>query len=712
MPRVLLDIAAIGWGRRCRSVLRPYARPALALLLACALGSATIGHVPLVSASPNGEMEETVYLRYAIDRSQVPDWVTARAVTLVIDIGPATVAWAWADGKPLPIRAQYMADAPGDGPASGTLWATTDADEVLVAIQGEGVDLENIGSVKVATLKDDKAWALSLTFDDGFLSVRDYALPELRRYGYRAGVAVIGRWLDRDDSAGWGYCGRDELSELVAAGWGMFNHSYSSFDAPADISYEEAIRCQEAIRRHLPVSTHISGGEEGTGYASSVFTVPFANPLWVPVIDDSTEALGLYLTQIFSDDGARLALVDDPTPFTPAALAEGSYHITRDDIKDWVEAGYNYFDQAHGASLADPPGHAWVSLHAHRVGYGEDWCALAEAAAYVYHTYGPGQTCATCGRDQVWVAPSDEVLQYLVLRAATEVTLVAGELGPRVAALPAASSPTLVVYQQGLDGYAGSMDTRISQLHPWTSYGTDGQVEVRIGGDQHSSVLLSFELVPPQVIQSDGYKQSARAPKPAVATDIGAPMVSSATLSLYALSQSNLAGLDLNVYSLRRAWDPGEANWMQASRGEDWELPGARAASSDRAALAEGTAHVEGCWSPALADARDELVGQLGSGRAASGALTASPGERWFTFDVTDWVSHQANTDAGQGYDHGLIIEGSGGAFKGLIFASSEYWKPELRPKLAVRYEWPLPDPTPTPTPPSRRKVLFPLIMR
>ena len=99
------------------------------------------------------------------------------------------------------------------------------------------------------------------------------------------------------------------------------------------------------------------------------------------------------------------------------------------------------------------------------------------------------------------------------------------------------------------------------------------------------------------------------------------------------------------------------------------------------------------------------------SENGSGGAVATGAGERWYTFDVTDWVSRQVISDPVQSHDHGLIIEGVGGVFKGLIFASSEYWKPEHRPKLAVRYEWPLPGPTPTATP-SPPKVFFPLVMR
>jgi hypothetical protein len=321
------------------------------------------------------------------------------------------------------------------------------------------------------------------------------------------------------------------------------------------------------------------------------------------------------------------------------------------------------------------------------VGYAEDWCGLSDAASYVYHTYGVGGTCPTCGRDEVWVAPSDEILQYLVLRASVKVTREA-KPGPRIA-LPTVPAPSSVVYQEGLDDYAGWVDTHISELHRWSSPDTAQELELRIGGGLHSSLLLSMDIMlpaDPKHLREGVSEQAGNAGNRGMA----APTVVAATLGLYATLQSNLAGLELNAYPLLKAWDPAEANWLQASGGLGWDQEGARAAGFDRATLTAGSAHVEGCWDP-----------------------SASAGERWYTFDVTDWVTESLAS----GGSYGLVIEGAGSASKGIFFASSEYYKAELRPKLVVHYEWPLPDPTPTitpsPTPTStpRPRLLFPMVV-
>lgn len=553
---------------------------------------------------------QTTFVRYIIDRSAVPDWVIHRELTLLIDVSGAEAVWAWEDGMPM---------APQHDPETGTVLVTTTATEILLAAQGDGLS-EEAGDFCVATLRDNKGWAFSLTFDDGQLSVYQYAFPELRRYGYRAAVAVIGQWLEREDTLEHEYCRRQELLGLIDAGWSIFNHSYSHFNSPYDATFEEAQRCQDAIRTWL------------NGYEATVFTVPFTSPEWVQVIDENAETLGLYLTQLQSDDGARLAVVDDPI-----SLAGGTYHLRRDDIKHWVEGNYNYFDQAHGYAAGDPPAHVWVSLHAHNIKYDRDWCAVSDAASYLYHAYGAG------GTDEVWVAPADEVFQYLMMRSYATVSRADGtsrELGPGI------RPPASILYQQGRGGYSGWHDTHIYEAAPAANHEPAQSMVLGIGGGMRSSLLLRADLAPPD----------------------GEAIVLNATLSLYASSHSNPWAMDLVAYPLAREWRPAEATWENSLDGVPWDLPGARGPGSDRGDERVGTAHVDAC----------------------------PQSERWYTLDVTDLVASWAS-DPDQNL--GLLVEGAGTLFKSIGFASSEYFDPARRPMLRVLYGWPRPGPTLPPEP-------------
>lgn len=493
----------------------------------------------------------TLLLRYHIDRSAVPDWVTHRALTLRFTVGNADTVRAWGDGQPLAVEHDHR---------WGKALVTTEADEVVLALTGEGLDPSTVGAFQKATLLDDKLWAFSLTFDDGQLSVYQHAYPELGRYGYRAGVAVIGLWLNRDDGPAYGYCRASELQELLDAGWSLFNHSYNHYSAESDISFRDALLCQQAIEERL------------NGYQATAFTAPHVSSLWQEVIDNNTDALGLYLLQLRSDTGETLLPVD-----APVVLGNGAFHLGRADIKNWSKNGYNYFDQAHTLAMTGQQQHVWLSLHGHSVLYDQDWCGVSDAASYLYYTYG------AAGTDEVWVAPADEVFHYLVTRSYASVRRVEGTIQePGSMARP----EEWITYRQGLNGYSGWTDTHIQLWYPSRNNGSEGQMVLWSGASDRSSILIRAELAPP----------------------VAGATVVQATLSLYELSYSNNGSVDIDLYPLLAPWSESEATWNRATSVKSWSSPGARGRGVDRAPYPEDGLHEGGC--------------------------SSTP--RWYLYDITD----------------------------------------------------------------------------
>ncbi len=589
----------------------PALRIAISLLILAALAGLLGG--PGLRAAPGEGSPTTLFLRYELDRSAVPAWVTHRELTLRLQVGTASEVWAWGDGRPLPVR---------HDPTAGLAWVTTDATEVIVALRGIGLEANTLGGCEVTPLKEDKLWAYSMTFDDGRLSVYQYAYPELRRYGYRAAVAVIGEWLTGGrDPLAYGYCGPAELAELIAAGWSIFNHSYYHSQAPSDITLDNAWRGQMAIRIGLD------------GYRCTVFTVPytsdFIDPLWISVIDPNADFLDLRLMQLTSAWGGPMMPVDGPL-----VLGQGTYHMGRYDIGQWRQK--DYFGRAHQMATARPQQHPWLSLHGHEVTYEQDWCAVSESAAYLYHTYGAG------GTDEVWVAPADEVFQYWVARSYTRVNRTVAtpqDLGPLV------RGPLSVTYRQGVAGFNGWSDTHIQEGAPGTNYVNQQKLYLRGNQGERSTILLRVELTPP----------------------FAGATVEHAVLHLYASDHTNATEVDLAVYGLARDWLATEATWLNARQGVAWGLSGARLVGADREGQVVDRVHV--------------------------GCTTAG---RWYAFDVTDlvaaWVAHPEQ-------NHGLLIEGPQSIAKGIWFASANYYDPALRPLLQVVYGPPAPQPTATPTP-------------
>ncbi|MBC7237176.1 MAG: DNRLRE domain-containing protein [Chloroflexi bacterium] len=585
----------------------------LTLLILIGLLSWPIAESAARPTAADAGQEEWLYLRYLIDRSAVPEWVTFRELTLRIEVGDAERVWAWADGALLPVRHDR---------ATGTLLVTTSAEELVIALQGQGLVEEEVGWWSVATLRDDKLWAYSLTFDDGEYSVYTHAWPELARFGYTAGVAVIGRWLDSPDAVASGYCGVEEIEQLLAAGWSVFNHSYNHYDGLGNISLQEAQLCQEAIYNRLG------------GYRATVFTVPYTNRGWQPIIDTYGQSLGLQLMQLYADNGERIAVVDGPFPVT-----DRPYHLGRRDIKLWVEGEYNIFDQAHGRASGPSPQHVWVSLHGHNVNYEEDWCAVAESSAYLYRTYGAG------GSDEVWVAPVDQVYQYLVTRTYAVVQRMSE---PSRDPGPTAVPPHTIRYRAG-DGASTWLDTYIQEWFPTGNFSRAHSLLARSGVGGRASPLWRIDFMPPD----------------------GEATVLQARFSVYVSGHTNPAAVDLAVYPLLRPWDAATVTWQRPTSAEFWGLPGARLAGVDHdGEWAQGRGHI--------AHIRD-----------------CSTPERWYTLDITDivsrWVEHPEE-------NYGFLLIGDDRVSTGVSIISADHPDREKRPLLEIIYSWPTPPATVTPT--------------
>jgi peptidoglycan/xylan/chitin deacetylase (PgdA/CDA1 family) len=67
--------------------------------------------------------------------------------------------------------------------------------------------------------------AVVITFDDGYLGVHENAFPILEAFGFNAVVYIISGTVATDRS--YGYLQKEQVDELVAAGWEIGSHSIS-----------------------------------------------------------------------------------------------------------------------------------------------------------------------------------------------------------------------------------------------------------------------------------------------------------------------------------------------------------------------------------------------------------------------------------------------------------------------------------------------------
>lgn len=474
-----------------------------------------------------------VRLRYQVDQSRIPPWVTSRETTLIVTVGPALDVVATGDGQPVPCH--Y------DGERA---LITTDATDIRVYVTEPLWDIEAIGAVSPAPLRDDKRWALSLTLDDGYVSQATTAKTLLDRYGYAATIAVVGSWIGKTSTHGT-FASDKQLRAVVEAGWHLANHTNRHLTA-AEIGSEVAI-VQDVMLANRWIMDAVPG------YTPRMFTSPFVDTAFTPIIINHRDELEFQLIQTYGWEGRQV----EPGRFN--GHDDLPYTLGRTQL---LYEGAQ-FDEMHGRWTKAPDTRWWLSLHTHDVAPA---CDCVETSLDVlYRTYGAG------GTDEVWVAPAPQVYEYLIVRDRVVVTRTERELvgEPSVTHLTATPTPTplaqyVAVFQQGRLGYDGVDDATIDPLTGDKANGGDHGIKVRTMGQQSSVIRFSLSSVP----------QGAA--------------VQAATLKLYGLMQTNDSIICLDAHPLLRPWLEQEVTWWQARVGDPWGMPGASRSGVDRTAAHVG----------------------------------------------------------------------------------------------------------------------------
>ncbi len=212
---------------------------------------------------------------------------------------------------------------------------------------------------------------------------------------------------------------------------------------------------------------------------------------------------------------------------------------------------------------------------------------------------------------------------------------------------PASSTPPpegelVLALQQGVDGYGGCADTRISEEDPDANF---AQGELVLGMRGKVGTLIRFDL----------------APLPWYATVLEAKL--GVHVSNY--GQRALEPVMIASYPVTRTWTEDRATWMQATSSTYWGIPGCNDTSSDR--------------SPQVLD--EVPVYEFG----------------WYDWDVTEAVTRWLNDpDGNQGVLLQQVNNEIGGEYD---VRESEYHDAQFRPRLVIRYKLIPPTPTNTATP-------------
>ena len=594
-----------------------------------------------VSASLNAPApaaDSSWRLDYTLNRSGVPAWVRYRSLTLKIRVG--NVSHLKAETAAGTISHIY-------DPLTGLALVTTDAATLTLRLTTNSPDPNLLGQVTVAPVMGDKLWAYSLTTDDGYMSVYESMLGIMNRYGYRGSVAVIGSRIGKT-VGDVRFMGAAELQALVNAGWGMTNHTYSHYYSPnptpavtpppVPTRYANNNAALQDILRNNQVISNTLGG-----YQTHVFTAPFGDRGFWPILQPNRSTTGLYILQ---HTGENITEVDNP----PFVTSDYFFIIGRDHVEE------AFYDEAHNAATWHGK-HVWLNQHVHDEARDPVCNAIEIGTDYLYYHYGAG------GTDEVWVAPVEEVFDYLVTRAVMIKTPASISLTAAVQENPPGPLPTPNITPTPTplprlytETFHPSADTTLSIDEPLRNFGDAFNVRVST-----KSRYINIRAAPIQFDLSSLSEKNA--------------IVISATLRLFSIDKSNDSWLCLDLYKMNHDWKEAEANWDYAWDGERWNSSGANGVPADR----EGDLATVRCWVSWL--------------------------DHWYQMNATslarDWVSAPAK-------NYGAIVKASGPSSVEYQFVSKE--APRQNPELIVTYALPVGAPTPTPTPTP--EYLWPLKMR
>ncbi len=330
-----------------------------------------------------------------VNRAAVAARINHHELTLAVNVGTCSSCLAWVDASP--VTAQYKV-------ASGECVFTVPETGVNITVTAVNHTTGGNGACRKARVKFDRDWAYSFTWDDSRDSVLPTAKPIFDTYGFKAGMALNSGLMGTPSYMTW-----TDLDQLYAAGWGIQNHSQDHLDITAGNAASQIGATRSAIEARYP------------GYYNAYFIYPYNNiQAWATV-----KALG-YIHAAEAETGENYI---DTWPVSSNPAASNTGFGAADTDAPWLLRRHQaYRDTPVGTwnawldSAANDARPRWLIAFSHQclVSPGFYDCTPAQLnshLSYLYNTYGPG------GDNSVWMAPSDEVYNYLQVREACTCTL-------------------------------------------------------------------------------------------------------------------------------------------------------------------------------------------------------------------------------------------------------------------------------------------------
>ena len=346
---------------------------------------------------PTISSNRPVTLRYTLDRTAVPS-VTYYDLTLKIFVGEVNhIAVTDANGQRL--QANYDA-------GSGMLLVTTDTGWVDVTLTG-AKDIAQAGAVEKAALKGDKQWVWSHGFDDNVHLKA--AIAHFTEKGWTGSLFMIAKDVQDNRREDW-VIDAPDLRDFLAQGWAIGSHTWGHECFVENPDYRQTVL--DGYNRLAAVVASSSRPD----YRIVSFAAPCFDANYHPLILQMRDAGETAV--LFNESGDGFRMVVDPATSDAFVAAEKTAIAFNYDTPVGRDTRIEYelpsvlAEMDWMAANSNNSRHLWYNTLAH--GGHED--AVKQVVDYLYSHYGPG------GTDEVWVAPSDEIYSYLLVRDKTAVT--------------------------------------------------------------------------------------------------------------------------------------------------------------------------------------------------------------------------------------------------------------------------------------------------
>lgn len=352
----------------------------------------------------NGPEQDAFYrFRYQIERASAPS-LYHKEVTLIITLGESRPVQVRGDGIVHPFRIDAT---------SGHLIVTTAASQldVTVTLDGSSSNLDDVGAFEHANLYENRGFAWSIGMDDN-VGLREQ-IDALERYGWTGTLFLIANILVDEREEAW-ILDPPYLRQKLVDGWALGNHTWDH--NCGEVGEETIIAGQNRLQQVIDSS-------ERPDYEIISFAAPcFVSDYHPVVLDMRTRGVTSIL---FNESGNRTPITVDPDPADQFTLIPENPNITaypfdldqpigRASWTDLNDAATEIkIIDAMATRFNETGQHLWHNSLVH----GDKAEVIDTVADYLYNTYGPA------GTNQIWVAPSDQIVSYILTRDNTTIRL-------------------------------------------------------------------------------------------------------------------------------------------------------------------------------------------------------------------------------------------------------------------------------------------------